>query len=206
MAPEHRSGAPKNKRSNTKAQPDPHFSNERRETETLSLDMQSHAPEIVAVGNPSNTVPEAVLAARRHRNSPRFITLRTISHARTTPQFPQASADKRTRRQTLTNQYDVHKRNTRIDQPPQQAVSGDISRFMQPSSPTSHPRSPPEDLNYSLRRFIVADPMQDANVVYTRIAIEEGHTTAPGLLWPRFTAKDEEYFASGAEGGDLERQ
>lgn len=212
MAPERE--APKCKRTNTRAQPDPHFSiaNERCEIETLSLDMQNHALEIVAVGTLSNTAPEAVLAARRHRNlnSSRFITLRTISHARTAPQFPQAFADKRTRRQTLTSQYDVHKRNTRIRQFSQQAVSGvNISRFMQPSSPRSHPRSPPEDLSYSLWRFIVADPVQDANVVYTRIAIKEGHTTAghvPTSLWPRCAAKYRGYSTNGAERDDLEGQ
>lgn len=202
MAPERR--APRGKRINTRAQPDPYFSNERCETETLSLDMQSHALDIVAVGIFSNIAPEAVLVARRHRNSSQFITLRTISHARTTPQFPQAPADRRTRRQTLTDRYDMHKRNIRIDQFSQQAVSGtNISRFMQPSGPTSHPRSPLEDLNYSLRRFIVAGPAQDANVVYARIMIKEGHAAAghiPALLWPRCTAKHEEYFASEVEG------
>lgn len=151
--------------------------------------MQPHTLEIVAVG----TLPD---------------TLQATSHTKTAPQFLQASADKWTHRQTLTNEYDVHKRSTGIDPFAQQAVSGmNISRFVQPSSWTSHPDSPPEDLNYSLRRFVTVDPVHNANVVYTRIAIKEGRTMAgyvPALPQPRRVAKNEEYFASETAEGDSE--
>lgn len=199
----------KNKRASTRAQPSPHASDERCETEAQSVDMQRHPlhVEIVAVNNLPGPAPGIVPATRRHRNSSRFTTLRTISH---TKMIPQTSAVKWTRRQTLTNQYDVHKRSTRIDYFAQQAVSGmNISRFMQPSSPISLPGPPSdlEDLSYSLRRFILEDPGQDANVVYARIAIKEGRIVAgyaPVLTWPRCVTKHEKYFASEAEGDDSE--
>lgn len=199
-------GSSKNKRASARAQPSPHGHGS-NEPEAQSVDMQRHPlhVEIVAVNSFSDPVPapDIVPTARRHRNSSRFTTLRTISHTKTTPQ---ASAVKWTQRQTLTNQYDVHKRSTRIDNFAQQAVSGmNISRFVQPSSPTSHPGPPPEDLGYSLRRFIFEDPVQDANVVYTRIAIKEGQIMAgyaPVLPWLRCVTKREECFASEAEGDD----
>lgn len=187
-------GSPKNKRASTRAQPSPHASDGRCETEAQSVDMQRHPlhVEIVAVNSLPGPAPDIVPATRRHRNSSRFTTLRTIGHTKTTPQTYAVQW-------TLTNQYDVHKRSTRIDNFAQQAVSGmNISRFVQPSSPISLPGPPSEDLSYSLRRFILEDPVQDANVVYTRIAIKEGRIVAgyvPVSTWPRCVTKHEEYFA-----------
>lgn len=194
--------APKSKRASTRAQPSPHAPDGRCETEVQSVDTQRHPlhVEIVAVNSPG-PAPDIVPTTRRHRNSSRFTTLRTISHTKTTPQTSAVEW-------TFTNQYDVHKRSTRIDDFSQQAASGmNISRFVQPSSPISLPGPPSEDLSYSLRRFILEDPVQDANVVYTRIAIKEGRIVAgyvPVLTWPRCVTKHEEYSASEAEGDDSE--
>lgn len=168
--------------------------------------MQRHTLEIADMGTLPDPASEIVPAARRHRRpsqTPRF-----ISHTKILTQFIRVSADKWTQRQTLANEYDVHKRSTRIDPLVQQAVSGmNISRFVQPSSSTSRPGFPQEDLNYSLRRFVVADSMQDANVVYTRIAIKQGRTIAgyvPSSPRPRGVVKSEEYFASKMGKDDLE--
>lgn len=120
--------------------------------------------------------------------------LEDTSH--TAPQWLQARADQWIRHESLKNDYHVHKRECAraVDPVAQKAVAGmDISCFVQPTTTLSpvpaenrasglpslfHAGSPPEDLNYSLRNFVAADPVEDPNVLYARIAVRQGRTMA----------------------------
>lgn len=104
-----------------------------------------------------------------------------------------------------------------IDPVAQQIVGGmNISRFVKlqpsdgfglisnaPSRPLFYAGAPQEDLTFSLRNFVAVDPVQAANVVYTRVAIKEGCAMAgyvPALPQPRRVIKNEE--ATASEAGD----
>lgn len=84
-------------------------------------------------------------------------------------------------RQCLENDFRAHeRRSARVVNPvAQQAVLGmDITRFVQPTNSASRISAPSEDLGYSLRNFLVVNPVRDPNVVYARIAVREGRTQA----------------------------
>lgn len=86
-------------------------------------------------------------------------------------------------RQCLENEYRMQeRRSARVVNPvAQQAVLAmDITRFVQPptNSASRISSAPEEDLGYSLRNFLVVNPVRDPNVVYARIAVREGRTQA----------------------------
>lgn len=82
-------------------------------------------------------------------------------------------------RQGLEKDYRTHERKSaRVVNPvAQQAVLNmDITRFVQPADSASQTPAPSVDLGYSLRNFLVVNPVRDPNVVYARIAVREGRT------------------------------
>lgn len=130
----------------------------------------------------------------------------------TGPKWLQACADGWVHHASLISAFNTHKRRClrSIDPVAWQAVAGmDISLFMQPALGLSGNHvsgfSHAEDLNYSLRNFVAADPVQDPNALYARIAVREGRTMAgfvPALPDRGLVTKDDSEKADASEATD----
>lgn len=134
--------------------------------------------------------------------------LGSIGHGLDNNQWLEAPTNEWLSRQCLENDYRrQERRSARVANPvAQQAVLDmDITRFfVQPtnSSSASQTSATEEDLGYSLRNFLVVNPVRDANVVYARIAVREGRTQ-PGYVPPmpqsRGTKTESEVEEEGSE-------
>lgn len=130
----------------------------------------------------------------------------------------QAFADQWARKQNLESVYRIHRRISErgVDLVAKQAVANMAeTRFAsaQPirshqnnqgtvtsmdevtRRPPFHARSAPEDLGFSLRNFVTANPVDDPNVLYARIAVRGGYVlpgSIPTLPQPKRVLEREE--------------
>lgn len=125
-------------------------------------------------------------------------------------EYLEASASEWSNHQRIENDYDAHRwRCARtVDPVAQQAVMDmDIIRFVGPAPPSQAPVEdttreslfpadlPLEDLSYSMRNFLVVNPVRDSQAVIARIAVKEGRAVAgyvPSLPQPRRILTDSE--------------
>lgn len=141
-------------------------------------------------------------------------------------QFLQSCADKWACRQSLERDYDTHKGRSITAGPATELVSATTAstsfEYMQLTIPIttnipelhasrgnksqslSYTDSLPEDLSYSLRNFVVVDPVDDPNTLFARIAVKEGLAMRPGcvpsLPEPRRFLKGEKTEVSSERG------
>lgn len=118
-------------------------------------------------------------------------------------QFLQSCADKWACRQSLERHYDTHKGRSITAGPATELVSATTAstsfEYMQTipittnilelhanrgntSQSLSYVDSLPEDLSYSLRNFVVVDPVDDPNTLFARIAVKGGLAMRPGCV------------------------